>query len=69
MPDMSMVSVTLDDVKDLDADWIPNGPGFIITALGGQDDRLYDRVSIILNDEQVTELRRALSRVKPDRAR
>lgn len=63
---MSMVSVTLSDVKDLDADWVRNGPGFIIAAHGGdRPDRLTDRVSIILTDEQVAQLRRALARARP----
>lgn len=63
---MSMVSVALDEVKDLAADWVPSGTGFVITAHGGsRHDMLSDRVTIILTDAQVAELRWALDRPKP----
>lgn len=45
---MSMVSVVLDDVKDPEADWVPNGTGFVITAHGGSRyDWLSDRVAVV----------------------
>lgn len=63
---MSMVSIALDGVTALDADWVPSGAGFVITAHGGDRHNMWsDRVTIVLTVEQAAELRRALDRPKP----
>lgn len=65
---MSLVSLVFDEVSDVEASWVPGGSGFVVTAWeGGRNAPAASRVAIVLNDEHVDALRRALARPRPNR--